>query len=65
VYSIWLPDKVVAALDPDDQTRLSELKLFEDRHMINNEPTVYVCENYTCKMPVTDPSLLTSQLRSI
>jgi uncharacterized protein YyaL (SSP411 family) len=65
VYSAWLPDKVVAAYDPDDPTRLSELKLFEGRQMINDRPTAYVCENYTCKLPVTDLSLLTDQLRRI
>jgi len=65
VYSVWLPDKVVAAYDPDDPNRISELKLFEDRQMINNQPTAYVCENYTCKLPITDPSLLTGQLRQI
>jgi uncharacterized protein YyaL (SSP411 family) len=63
VYSVWLPDKVLAAYDPDDPARISELKLFEDKQMINNRPTAYVCENYTCKLPVTDPSLLTDQLR--
>jgi uncharacterized protein YyaL (SSP411 family) len=65
VYSAWLPDKVVAAYDPDDPNRLSELKLFEGRQMINNRPTAYVCDNYTCKLPVTDPSLLIDQLRKI
>jgi uncharacterized protein YyaL (SSP411 family) len=65
MYSIWLPDKVVAAYDPDDPARLSELKLFEDRQMIDNRPTAYVCENCTCKLPVTDPSLLIDQLRKI
>jgi uncharacterized protein YyaL (SSP411 family) len=63
VYSVWLPDKVLAAYDPDDPARISELKLFEDKQMINNRPTAYVCENYSCKLPVTDPSLLTDQLR--
>jgi uncharacterized protein YyaL (SSP411 family) len=65
VYSAWLPNKVVAAYDPDDPSRLSELKLFEGRQMINDRPTAYVCENYTCKLPVTEPSLLTDQLRRI
>jgi len=63
LYSMWLPDKVVAACDPDDSAPLLELKLFEDRQMINNQPTAYVCENYTCKTPVTDPVLFATQLR--
>jgi uncharacterized protein YyaL (SSP411 family) len=63
LYSIWLPNKVVAAYDPDDPAPILELKLFEDRQMINNRPTAYVCENYTCKTPVTDPTSFTIQLR--
>ncbi len=63
LYSVWLPNKVVAACDPDDPAPVSELKLFEDRQMINNRPTACVCENYTCKTPVTDPASFTAQLR--
>jgi uncharacterized protein YyaL (SSP411 family) len=63
LYSIWLPNKVFAAYDPDDPAPASELKLFEDRQMINNQPTAYLCENYTCKTPVTDPASFTAQLR--
>jgi uncharacterized protein YyaL (SSP411 family) len=63
LYSMWLPNKVFAAYDPDDPTPASELKLFEDRQMINNQPTAYLCENYTCKTPVTDPASFTAQLR--
>lgn len=63
LYSMWLPNKIVAAFDPEDPTPVSELKLFEDRQMINNQPTAYVCENYACKTPVTDPLSLTAQLQ--
>jgi uncharacterized protein YyaL (SSP411 family) len=59
----WLPNKVVAAYDPNDPTPLSELKLFENRQMIDNQPTVYVCEHYTCRAPVTDPASLHAQLQ--
>ena len=61
--AIWLPNKVVAAYDPDDPTPISELKLFENRQMIDNQPTVYVCEHYTCQAPVTDSAALGAQLR--
>ncbi len=59
----WLPNKVVAACDPDDSAPLSGLPLLENRQMINNQPTVYVCERYTCKTPVTDPRSLGEQLK--
>jgi len=59
----WLPNKVVAAYAPDDPAPVSELKLFENRKMIDNQPTVYVCEHYTCQAPVTDPASLRAQLQ--
>jgi uncharacterized protein YyaL (SSP411 family) len=30
--------------------------------MIGDRPTAYVCENYACKLPVTDPEALAAQL---
>ncbi|WP_176235635.1 thioredoxin domain-containing protein [Candidatus Hakubella thermalkaliphila] len=59
----WLPNKVVAAYDPADPTSVSELKLLENRGMINNQPTVYVCHRYSCQKPVTDSVSLSAQLR--
>jgi len=59
----WLPNKVVAAYDPNDPAPVSGLKLFENRQMVDNQPTVYVCEHYTCQAPVTDPASLCAQLQ--
>ncbi|MFC1865054.1 thioredoxin domain-containing protein, partial [Chloroflexota bacterium] len=59
----WLPNKVVAAHDPGDPSSVSELKLLENRGMINNQPTVYVCHHYSCQKPVTDPVSLAAQLQ--
>jgi len=61
----WLPNKVVAAYDPNDPTAVSGLKLIENRQMINNQPTVYVCRQHICQTPVTDPSSLGVQLTHV
>jgi len=63
ICSTWLPNKVAAAYDPNDQAAVSELKLIENKKMVNNQPTVYVCKRYTCQTPVTDPVSLSAQLR--
>ena len=63
LYNIWLPNKVVAAFDPNDLNSLPELELLKNRHMINNQPTVYICEHYTCLAPVTEPAALSAQLQ--
>jgi uncharacterized protein YyaL (SSP411 family) len=52
----YLPRTVVAA-GPNDQ-----IALLRDRTMVDARPTAYVCENFTCKQPVTDPSEFEAQL---
>jgi uncharacterized protein YyaL (SSP411 family) len=59
----WLPNKVVVAYDPADPTSVSDLKLLENRGMIDNQPTVYICHGSSCQQPVTDPASLTAQLQ--
>jgi uncharacterized protein YyaL (SSP411 family) len=34
----------------------SNIPLLRDRPMVDGKPTVYVCENFACKQPVTDPA---------
>jgi len=53
-----LPDQVFAAVDPDDPFPARDIALLKDREMKNGQPTVYVCENYSCHTPLTDPAEL-------
>ena len=55
----YLPNKVVAA-----SFGIDVIPLLENRTMIDDKPTAYVCEHYTCKQPVTDVSALQEQLDS-
>ncbi|MBI4304590.1 MAG: thioredoxin domain-containing protein, partial [Chloroflexi bacterium] len=63
LYDTWLPNKVVATLDPDDPTAITELKLLDNRNMVDDQPTVYICEGFSCQAPVTKPDLLREQLQ--
>lgn len=63
ICNTWLPNKVVVAHDPTDTAPMDNLMLFQNRAMINNKPTVYVCERYSCRTPVNDPDLLRELLR--
>jgi uncharacterized protein YyaL (SSP411 family) len=52
----FLPNKVLL-LRPhgSEGKRLASLSPFvEAMSSINNQPTVYVCENYACKTPIKD-----------
>jgi uncharacterized protein YyaL (SSP411 family) len=57
----YLPNKVLAVRDPDEPAQ-TDVPLLRDRAMIENKPTVYVCENHVCKMPVTEPDALAALL---
>jgi uncharacterized protein YyaL (SSP411 family) len=52
----YLPRTVVAA-GAD-----ANIALLRDRPAIDGKPAAYVCENFTCKMPVTDASSFEEQL---
>lgn len=55
LYGTWLPNKVVVALDPTDPAPLAELAILRDKHMINGNSTIYLCDNFTCQAPATSP----------
>jgi uncharacterized protein YyaL (SSP411 family) len=54
----YLPTKVLALADGDPALA----QLTEGKGSIKGMPTVYVCENFACKAPVTDVEALKRQL---
>ncbi|MEX2237112.1 MAG: thioredoxin domain-containing protein [Dehalococcoidia bacterium] len=57
VFRAFRPSTVVAATGAEDLT-----PLLEERGPIDGKPTAYVCENYACQQPVTDPAELAAKL---
>ena len=64
VHGNFLPNKVLAGATPPraDEPPPVQIPLLEDRGQVNNLPTAYVCQNYVCQLPVTDPAALAEQL---
>ena len=62
VYSAYLPNKVVAGRDPDDDEAGGLIPLLEGRTAREGKPTAYVCGQYACQAPTTDPEELARQL---
>ncbi len=50
VIKRFLPDAVLIMSDGDDD----DLPLLSGRTRIDGKPTVYVCENFVCQLPVTN-----------
>jgi uncharacterized protein YyaL (SSP411 family) len=64
VQRIFLPNKILL-LHPGGEAgdRLSSLSpLVVDRKPIDGQPTVYLCEGFACKTPLTDPAALKTAL---
>jgi uncharacterized protein YyaL (SSP411 family) len=60
----YLPNKVVAHAATDDEEAIAAMPLLQNRPLLDDRATAYVCQNYTCKHPVTDPHALQTELAS-
>jgi uncharacterized protein YyaL (SSP411 family) len=56
------PNVIVAVAGPGDADAAEAIPLLRDRPQVDGKATAYVCERFTCKLPVTDPEALVEQL---
>jgi hypothetical protein len=54
------PQNLVVAVSADPDA--SAIPLLRDRTRIDGRPTAFVCRDFACRLPVTDPSALRDQL---
>jgi uncharacterized protein YyaL (SSP411 family) len=59
VWKRFLPDKVLAAAD-EGVPEVSSLT--QGKTAIGGKPTVYICQNFACKSPITDMGSLRKEL---
>jgi uncharacterized protein YyaL (SSP411 family) len=62
VFGRYLPNRVVAGMREGDRAAAAGLPLLEGRSLVDGRPTAYVCRNYACDLPTTDPAALARQL---
>jgi uncharacterized protein YyaL (SSP411 family) len=65
LHQQYIPDKILFQVDPQQVTAaLAALPLLRDvlagKAQVDGKATVYVCHNFTCSLPVTDPEALTT-----
>ena len=58
----YRPNIVLAVAAPDDEPAARTVPLLRDRNARDGLATAYVCERFTCKLPVTDAVALREQL---
>ncbi|MBX3330085.1 MAG: DUF255 domain-containing protein [Nitrospira sp.] len=61
VAHYYLPNRIIAtgSLGPS-----SSLPLLKDRPAVSGKPTLYICRNYTCRQPITDPRSVAEALEA-
>jgi uncharacterized protein YyaL (SSP411 family) len=57
----YLPNTILALKRPGQEDGF--LPLLEGRTLVDDKPAAYVCENYACKLPVTEPEALGALLQ--
>lgn len=62
LYSKFIPNKVVAGKAPGAP---SSLPLMEGRDSMDQKPTLFICENFTCKSPVTGYPEVLAELEAL
>ena len=58
----YLPNSVLALAAPGDAAASELIPLLADRGQIGGRATAYVCRNFVCNLPVTEPEALAAQL---
>ena len=58
VHGSYRPNKVLAWADRPGKAPGDRIPLLAQRGMVDGSPTAYVCRNYVCEKPVTEPSQL-------
>jgi uncharacterized protein YyaL (SSP411 family) len=64
VHRAYLPDRVLAWIDPADPTSVAASALFAEGKTGGAAPVAYVCRNRTCSLPMADPAELAEALAS-
>ena len=60
----YLPNSILALAAPGDAAASDLIPLLADRGPIGSRATAYVCRNFVCNLPVTEPEALARQLES-
>ena len=66
VHRSYLPNRLLVGSGAEAMGRSDEsesaIPLLEGKNRIGGLPTAYVCRNYVCNLPVTEPAALAAQL---
>jgi uncharacterized protein YyaL (SSP411 family) len=65
VSKVYLPHAARAVVAPGAARKDSTLALLRGKTLVQNAPALYVCRNYTCSLPITDPAAVVPAISSV
>ncbi|MGE5603781.1 MAG: thioredoxin domain-containing protein, partial [Nitrososphaerales archaeon] len=64
IWRRYLPNSVWALARPGDEAAAGLVPLLAGRPQLDGKATAYVCQNYVCRLPVTEAAGLAEQLEA-
>ena len=64
VATYFLPNRIQAILDADDPEEAAGLPLLEGKTLVDGHAALYVCREFACQKPITDPAAIAAQLET-
>jgi uncharacterized protein len=65
VSKVYLPHAARAVVAPGVARKDSTLALLRGKTLVHNAPALYVCRNYACSLPITDPAAVVPAIASV
>jgi uncharacterized protein YyaL (SSP411 family) len=64
VNNRYQPNEIVILADggPGQAYFTEKIEFFKDVHRIEDKATAYVCQNFVCQLPTSDPAVVSRQL---
>jgi len=62
LWNTWLPNKVFAARHPEEEPSADDPELVKNKPALDDRPTVYLCEQRSCRRPITEADALRDHL---
>jgi uncharacterized protein YyaL (SSP411 family) len=62
VAGVYLPNRIEARIRPEAAPQALKLPLVEGKSVVPGKAALYVCRNFTCQKPITDPADVPSAL---
>jgi uncharacterized protein YyaL (SSP411 family) len=62
--NVYLPDALWVVTPPDSERNDRTLSILRGKTLVRNAPALYLCRNFSCNAPITDPGEVAAALQT-